>query len=163
MAAEYSANVEQLVLPGQSVIFNENPVPCSNGYIFHRDGSGSFLLASRANKITVGCCGVCGQKFLETQYEVEFHANIAVPTGGTVGPINLAVAIDGIVDPSSLMEITPAAIGEYGNVSAGIIVSVPSVCRCSNVSIVNTGTDAAGINVRNANVLFHSIGVRVAA
>ena len=162
MAAEYSANAEQLVLPGQSVIFNENPVPCSNGYIFHRDGTGSFLLASRANRQTIGC-GCCGTRFLETQYEVEFHANIAVPTGGTVGPIDLAVAIDGIIDQSSLMEITPAAVDEYGNVSAGVIVSVPSVCRCSNVSIVNAGTEPAGINVRNANIIFHSIGVRVAA
>lgn len=162
MAAEYSANAVQLVLPGQSVIFNENPVPCNNGYIFHRDGTGSFLLASRANRTTVRCCGCCGPKFLETQYEVEFHANIAIPEGGTVEPINLAVSIDGIADPSSLMEITPAAVDEYGNVSAGIIVSVPSVCRCSNVSVVNTGTTETGVNVRNANIIFHSIGVRVA-
>lgn len=163
MAAEYSANAEQLVLPGQSVIFTENPVPCNNGFIFHRDGSGSFLLASRANRTLVRGCGCCGPRFLETQYEVEFHANIAIPTGGAVEPITLAISIDGVVDPSSLMEITPAAADEYGNVSAGIIVSVPSVCRCSNVSVVNTGTTATGINVRNANILFHPIGVRVAA
>ena len=161
MAAEYSANAEQLVLPNQPVIFTESPVPCTRGYIFHRDESGTFRLASLARSIfTSGCC--C-RRFLETQYRIEFHANIAVPTGGTVEPINLVVAIDGQADPSSLMEITPAAVDEYGNVSAGVIISVPSVCGCETISIINPGTTATGINVRNANLIIDMIGVRAAA
>lgn len=162
MAAEYSANAEQLVLPNQPVIFTESPVPCNRGFIFHRDESGIFRLASLARRIFAGGCGCC-RKFLETQYRVEFHANIAIPEGGTVEPISLAVSIDGQVDPSSLMEITPAAVDQYGNVSAGIIVSVPSVCGCETISIVNTGTTETGINVRNANIIFDVIGVRAAA
>ena len=162
MAAEYSANAEQLVLPNQPVIFTESPVPCNRGFIFHRDESGIFRLASLARRIFAGGCCCC-RKFLETQYRVEFHANIAIPEGGTVEPINLAVSIDGQIDPSSLMEITPAAVDQYGNVSAGIIVSVPSVCGCETISIVNTGTAETGINVRNANIIIDVIGVRVAA
>lgn len=162
MAAEYSANAEQLVLPNQPVIFTESPVPCNRGFIFHRDESGLFRLASLARRIFAGGCSCC-RKFLETQYRVEFHANIAVPEGGTVEPINLAISIDGQVDPSSIMEITPAAVDQYGNVSAGIIVSVPSVCGCETISVVNTGTAETGINVRNANILFDVIGVRTAA
>lgn len=161
MAAEYSANAEQLVLPNQPVIFTESPVPCTRGFIFHRDESGTFRLASLARRIFAGGC--CCRKFLETQYRVEFHANIAIPEGGTVEPINLAVSIDGQIDQSSLMEITPAAADQYGNVSAGIIVSVPSVCGCETISVVNTGTAETGINVRNANIIFDVIGVRVAA
>lgn len=162
MAAEYSANAEQLVLPNQPVIFTESPVPCNRGFIFHRDESGIFRLASLARRIFAGGCCCC-RKFLETQYRVEFHANIAIPEGGTVEPINLAIAIDGQVDPSSLMEITPAAVDQYGNVSAGIIVSVPSVCGCETISVVNTGTAETGINVRNANILIDVLGVRTAA
>ena len=161
MAAEYSAKAEQLVLPNQPVIFTESPVPCTSGFIFHRDESGTFRLASLARRIFAGCC--CCRKLLETQYRVEFHANIAIPENGTVEPINLAIAIDGQVDPSSIMEITPAAVDQYGNVSAGIIVSVPSVCGCETISVVNTGTAETGINVRNANILFDVIGVRAAA
>lgn len=161
MAAEYSANAVQLVLPNQPVIFTESPVPCRSGNIFHRDESGNFLLASRANR-TYNCY-CCGRRFLETQYLVEFHGNIAVPTGGTVEAINLAISIDGTIDSSSLMEVTPAAVDEYFNVSAGIIVSVPSICRCNNISVVNTGTTATGINVRNANLLITPLGVTVAA
>ena len=162
MAAEYSANAEQLVLPNQPVIFTESKVPCNRGFIFHRDESGIFRLASLARRIFAGGCCCC-RKLLETQYRVEFHANIAIPEGGTVEPISLAVSIDGQVDPSSLMEITPAAVDQYGNVSAGIIVSVPSVCGCETISIVNTGTTETGINVRNANIIFDVIGVRAAA
>lgn len=162
MAAEYSANAEQLVLPGQPVIFTETPVPNRNGFIFHRDETGVFRLASLTNRIfSNGCCGC--RRLLETQYLVSFHANIAVPEGGAVEPINLVVSIDGSQDPSSLMEITPAAVGEYGNVSAGIIVSVPSICRCESISIVNPGTTATGINVRNANLIITPLGVNVAA
>lgn len=161
MAAEYSANAEQLVLPNQPVIFTESPVPCQNGYVFHRDESGTFRLASLARRIFAGGCCCC-RRFLETQYRIEFHANIAIPTGGTVEPIQLAIAIDGQVDPSSIMEITPAAVDQYGNVSAGIIVSVPSVCGCETISVVNPGTTATGVNVRNANILIDYHGVRAA-
>ena len=160
MAAEYSANAEQLVLPNQPVIFTESPVPCQDGCIFHRDESGTFRLASLAKRISVGC--LCCRKLLETQYRVEFHANIAIPTGGTVEPISLAVSIDGQIDPSSVMEITPDAVSEYGNVSAGVIVSVPSVCGCETISIVNNGTTATGINVRNANIIIDTPRVRIA-
>lgn len=161
MAAEYSANAVQLVLPNQPVIFTESPVPCNRGFIFHRDESGTFRLASLARRLFASSC--CCRRLLETQYRVEFHANIAVPTDGTVEPINLAIAIDGQVDPSSIMEFTPAAVDQYGNVSAGIIVSVPSVCGCETISVVNTGTTVTGINVRNANILIDVLGVRAAA
>lgn len=162
MAAEYSANAEQLVLPNQPVIFTESPVPCTKGYIFHRDESGTFRLASLAKRIFAGGCCCC-RKLLETQYRVEFHANIAIPEGGTVEPIQLAIAIDGQIDPSSIMEITPAAASEYGNVSAGIIVSVPSICGCETISVINSGTTATGINVRNANIIIEPHRVAVAA
>lgn len=161
MAAEYSANAVQLVLPNQPVIFTESPVPCGRGYIFHRDESGIFRLASLARRLFTGCC--CNRRFNETQYRIEFHANIAVPEGGTVEPIQLVLSIDGVQDPSSLMEITPAAVDEYGNVSAGVIISVPAICGCETISIINPGTTATGINVRNANLIIDAIGVRTAA
>lgn len=159
MAWEYSTNAEQTVLPNQPVIFTESPVSCNDGSVYHRDESGVFLLASKARRPYIGC-NCCGRRFLETQYLVEFHANIAIPENGVVEPINLAVAIDGTVDPSSLMEITPAAVDQYGNVSTGVIVSVPSMCRCESISIVNPGTTATGINVRNANILIFEGQVR---
>ena len=158
MAAEYSANALQTVPSGQSVIFSESPVPCNRGLIFHRDESGSFLLANNARNTGNGCgCG-CRQVY-ETRYQVAFHANIAIPEdpAGEVEEIQLALVIDGEVDPSSIMRVTPAAVGEFWNVGADIIVSVPSLCRCANVSVRNISTQA--IDIQNANIVFNYSGV----
>lgn len=155
MAAEFSANAVQTVAANSPVIFTESPVPCNKGLIFHRDESGSFLLASNAPSNNTCPCGC--RKIYETRYQVAFHANIAVPTGGTVEEIQLALVIDGATDPSSIMIFTPAAVEEFGNVGADIIVSVPSLCRCNNVSVQNIGTQP--IEVQNANIVFDYAGV----
>lgn len=158
MAAEYSANALQTVAANAPVIFSESPVPCNRGLIFHRDESGTFLLANNAGN--TGCnCGCGCRRVYETRYQVAFHANISVPEdpAGTVEEIQLALAIDGEIDPSSIMRFTPAAVGEFGNVGADIIVSVPSFCRCSNVSVRNISTQP--INVQNANIVFDYVGV----
>ena len=145
--AEYSANAIQTVASNGSVIFSESPVPCRKGFIYHRDESGLFRLASNAINNPCNRCNA--------QYQVAFHANIQIPDGGTVEPISLALAIDGEVDPSSEMIITPAAVEELGNVGAEIIVTVPWICRCSSVSVRNTSTQA--IQVQNANIVFSRI------
>ena len=100
------------------------------------------------------CCG----NMPTANYEVAFHANIQIPTGGTVGPISLAIFVDGDEDPSSTMTVTPAAVEEPFNVGADIIVAVPSICRCSSVSVRNVGTEP--VEVLNANIVFDFTGVR---
>ena len=139
MAAEYSANALQTVPVGGAVIFTESPVPCYRGLIYHRDESGLFRLAG------LNCCR-------GTDYEVGFHANIQIPTGGTVEAISLAIFIDGEEDPSSIMTVTPASVEEAFNVGAGIVVTVPCICRCSAVSVRNVSTQP--IQVSNANIIF---------
>ena len=147
MAAEYSANAAQTVTANGSVIFTESSVPCTRGLIYHRDGSGLFRLANKFfRQNLMNCCRRNGD------YSVSFSANIAIPTGGTVGEISLAIAIDGEIDPSSLMIFTPAAVGDFGNVSATVIARVPYICPCSSVSIRNVSDQA--ITVQNANIVF---------
>lgn len=160
MAAEYSANAVQTVAANGAVIFTEAPVPCNRGIIFHRDESGLFRLASpRAMGV---CCKrrCCCSGFPEALYQVAFHANIAVPEdpAGTVEEIQLAIVIDGETDPSSVMSFTPAAVGDFGNVGADVIVAVPCICGCSGVSVRNISTQP--IEVRNANLIFDFGGVR---
>lgn len=147
MSAEYSSNAIQTVPAGSSVIFTESPVPCNKGLIYHRDDSGLFRLA---NKFFRQNFGQCWKR--NTNYEVAFHANIAVPEGGTVGEIQLALAVDGEIDPSSIMSYTPAAVEVAGNVGADIIVTVPWICSCSGVSVRNISTQP--ITVSNANIVF---------
>ena len=149
MAAEYSANAAQTVPVGGSVIFTEAPVPCNKGLVYHRDDSGLFRLANRFFRQNImNCCR------RNTNYEVAFHANIAVPEGETIPDegISLAIAIDGSIDPSSTMIFLPAAVGDLGNVGTDIIATVPFLCGCSSVSVVNTST--IPVTVQNANIIF---------
>lgn len=161
MAAEFSANAVQLVPQNGSVIFTATPVSCNRGLVFHRDESGLIRLASPSTmgyprRGSSGCCG----KSPRAIYLVSFHANIAVPEdpAGTVEPISLALAVDGEIDPSSTMIYTPAAVGDFGNVGAAILVEVPWICRCASVSVRNTSTQA--IEVQNANLIIDFAGVR---
>lgn len=149
--AEYSANALQTVPANGSVIFTEAPVPCTRGLIYHRDESGLFRLAG-PRAFGVSCrrpCCCCG--FPEADYSVTFHANIAVPTGGTAEEVQLAVFVDGEEDPSSIMSYTPAALETFGNVGAEIVASVPCICGCSSVSVRNISTQP--VDVRNANLV----------
>lgn len=149
MGAEYSANAAQIVPVGGSVIFTESPVPCNRGLIYHRDDSGIFRLANRFFRQNITNCWR-----RNTNYEVAFHANIAVPTDEEVPDegISLAIVIDGEVDPSSTMIETPTDVDTFSNVGADIFVTVPFLCGCSTVSVRNTST--VPITVQNANIVF---------
>ena len=84
------------------------------------------------------------------RFRIHFGANIAIPTGGTVEAISLAIALDGEAIPSTIMTITPAAVENYFNVSASIFVDIPKGC-CSHVSIQNISTQP--VLVQNANLI----------
>ena len=149
MGAEYSANAVQTVPPGGSVIFTESPVPCNRGLVYHREDSGIFRLANKFFRQNVTQCWR-----RNTNYEVAFHANIAIPEGQTAPAdgIQLAIAIDGEIDPSSIMISDVTAVETFDNVGADIIVTVPCMCSCSSVSVRNTST--IPILVQNANIIF---------
>lgn len=143
--AEYSANAVQTVNPGESIVFTESPVPCTRGLIRHRDETGNFLLSGGP-----AYCA-CGRRRSYSNYLVDFGANIAIPTGGTVEPISVAIAIDGATIPASSMIITPAAVEEFGNVSRATNARIWAGC-CETVTIRNTSSQP--ILVQNANVIF---------
>ena len=143
--AEWSANAVQTVNPGESIVFTENPVPCTRGFVRHRDGAGNFLLAGKVCRKSCGCFPPAAN------YLVNFGANIAVPTGGTAGAISVAITIDGSTIPGSQMEVTPTAVEAYFPVSRAINAQVWAGC-CETVSIRNTSDQP--ILVQNANVIF---------
>lgn len=154
MAAEYSANIEQTVASNAPIIFTESPVPCSRGFIFHQEGSGIFRLSSFGASLPPNICRCTGLMPM-AQYLVEFHGNAAISAGGTVEEIQLGIAIDGEIDSSSIMRITPAAVEEYQNIGTSIVVNVPAICRCSSVSVRNISTQ--DVDVQNANILIDRI------
>lgn len=158
MAAEYSSNAIQTIASNASAIFTEAPVPCNRGLIYHRDESGIFRLASPRliNGWTRNRCCCCN-KMPRARYIVNFGGNIQVPTGGTVEAISMAIAIDGEIDPSSIMTFTPAAVEQLGNISAQVIVEVPAICMCASVSVRNVS--AQDIQLQNANMTIVFDGV----
>ncbi len=146
--AEYVYNPVQVVLPNQPVILDDS-IPCNRGYVYHRNQSGNLILRG----ITPNCFA---------RYQVTFNGNIAVPEDGTVGPIAVALAIDGEPIPTSRAIVTPAAVDEYFNVTSTAIITVPKGC-CFSISVENVSEGATAadtptaINVQNANLVVSRI------
>lgn len=146
--AEYLANAVQAVSLNDPVLFTAS-IPCTKGYIYHEDETGIFILRG----ITPNCFA---------RYQVTFNGNIAIPTGGTVGPIAIAIAVNGEPRPTSRAIFTPAAVDEYGNVTSTAIITVPRGC-CFSLSVravsavEPTETPAPAINVQNANLVISRV------
>ena len=145
--AEYSANALQVVNPGEAIVFTASPSPCKRGFVRHRDETGNFILSGWA-PTRYGCrCNQNGS----VEYLVDFGANISIPTGGTVGEISVAIAVDGTTVPYSSMVVTPAAVEEFANVSRAVNVDIFRGC-CETVTVRNTSDQP--IQVQNANIIF---------
>lgn len=139
MAAEYSFIPTQTVAVDENILFTDGDRACRKGFITHRSGSGVFRLKG------TGCRAI---------YKVEFNANIAVATGGTVGAISVALQEDGETLGNATAIVTPAAIGDFFNVSLSTFIYIPCNC-CVTVSVENTSDTP--IDVSNANIVFERV------
>ena len=137
---EITANAIQTVPAGANVIFTDTVVSC-NCSIMHREGSGLVTLRGLTNQ--------CRARF-----RVSFGGNIALPTGGTVGPISLAIAVNGEPVATTTMISTPAAVEEFNNVFSAIFLDVPKGC-CSQISVRNTSDQP--VDVQNANLIVERV------
>ena len=137
---EITANAVQTVAPNSAVVFTETAVS-GNCSILHREGSGLVSLRGLTNQ--------CRARF-----RVTFGANIAVPTGETVAPISLAIAINGEpVGPATAIS-TPAAVEEFNNVGRVLFLDVAQGC-CAQISVENTST--IPVSVQNANLIVERV------
>ena len=138
--AEYTNAYVQSVAPNANVVFTEGPVS-GKGCIVHREGSGLITLRGMTNQC-------------RALFRVTFGGNIAIPTGGTVGEISIAIAIDGEPVPSATATVTPAAVANFFNVFSSVFIEVPKGC-CVTVSVRNINTQA--IEVENANIIVERV------
>lgn len=138
--AEYTNSNIQTVAAGQNVLLTETAVD-GNCSIVHRAGAGIVTLRGLTNQC-------------RARYKVCFGANIAIPTGGTVEAISIALSVNGEALNSALAIITPAAVEQYGNIFVAVNIDVPRGC-CVTVAAENTSTQA--INVANANMIVERI------
>ena len=151
--AEFTKNDVQQVLANQPIVLSTT-IPCNKGYVYHRPESGIVTLR-----------GIVNNNFgYFARYQVTFNGNIALPSTGTVGPISVALAVDGEPILTSRAIVTPAAVASdpptqanFFNVTSTAIITVPKGC-CFNISVENTSegattTDPApAILVQNANL-----------
>lgn len=148
--AEYLYNEVQSVELNNPLLF-DNSIPCGKSYIFHENQTGIFILR-----------GITNQCY--ATYQVTFNGNAAIPTGGAVTPIALALAVNGEPRLTSRAIYTPAAVDEYGNLTSTAIITVPKGC-CFSLSVryVDATTDDATteptplITVQNANLVIDRI------
>lgn len=142
MAAEYSAIPVQSIAVDENVLFNNGCRACRKGFIQHRDDSGIFFLKGASN-----CC--------KAVYRVTFNGNIAIAEGGTVEPISIALTINGEELGNALATVTPAAIGDFFNVSVTTFIEIPCGC-CVTVSVENV-SDTTAIDLTNGNIIFDRV------
>lgn len=150
MAAEFLANGVQEIALNAPAIFTAS-IPCRKGYVYHEDETGIFILR-----------GITQNQCFAT-YQVTFNGNIAIPEGGTVTPIAVAIAVSGEPRLTSRAIYTPAAAEEYGNVTSTAIIKVPKGCCFSlSVEAIPATTDpsvtpAPVIEMQNANLVIDRI------
>lgn len=147
--AEYLANAVQAISLNQPAIFTAS-IPCNRGYVYHEDETGIFILRGAA----ANCFA---------RYQVTFNGNIAIPTGGAVTPIAVAITVNGEPRLTSMAIYTPAAVDTYGNVTSTAIITVPKGC-CFTVSVRYVAADedpattpTPVIEMQNANLVVSRI------
>lgn len=143
--AEYLANAIQNVAVNAPVIFTAS-IPCTRGYVYHEDETGVFVLR--------GCTNNCFAR-----YQVTFNGNVAIPDGGDLTPIAIAITVQGEPRLTSRAIYTPQAVDEYGNLTSTAIITVPRGC-CFSIAVdyVDATVDDPAttptptIEVQNANL-----------
>ena len=120
--AEFTSTIQQVVA-GQNAILDTDVI--KSRCVSHRTGSGLI------------CVENSGCDCRPARYKVFVKANIAIPTGGTVGPISLGIALNGEVVQSSVSTVTPAAVSDEFSVAFE--------------EIINAGKCPVNIAVRNPN------------
>lgn len=141
--AQFVSSATQTVAAGQNVLFTATPI-CGNCNIMHRTGSGVVTLRGSNNPCNTA------------RYKVTFSGNITVATGGTVGPVSVAITVNGEPLYSSTATVTPAAIGDFFNVFTGEIIRVPYDC-CLTIAVKNVSDPATPIDVANANLIVERV------
>lgn len=148
--AEYLANAVQNVALNAPIVFTAS-IPCPRGCVIHEDETGIFTLRGMTNNCFA-------------RYQVVFNGNIAIPTGGAVTPIAIAITVQGEQRPTSRAIFVPSAVDTYGNVTSTAIITVPRGC-CFTLAVdyVDATTDDPAttptptIEVQNANLVITRI------
>ena len=104
--AKYLTSTDQNVALNNTIPFNVVSIPCNKGCVIPIT-TGVLNLRSGANQ--------------QARYNVKVEANVAIPEGGTVTPLAIAITLNGVAIPDSVAIVTPAAAGCCLSVSAAYV------------------------------------------
>ena len=117
--AKYITSTDQNVALNGTIPFDIVSIPCNKGCVVPITTGVLTLHGGSSNKFA--------------RYEVDLQANIAVPEGGAVTPIAVAITLNGVAIPDSVAIITPAMAEDVWHVNTSAVITVPCGC-CVSVS-----------------------------
>ena len=116
--AKYLTSTDQNVALNNTIPFNIVSIPCNKGCVIPI-ATGVLTLKGGANQFA--------------RYEVEVKANVAIPEGGELTPLAVAITLNGVAIPDSVAIITPAATEDVWHINTSTTITVPCGC-CVSVS-----------------------------
>ena len=117
--AKYITSTDQNVALNNTIPFNVVSIPCNKGCAIPITTGVLTLKGNTSNRFA--------------RYEVELQANVAIPEGGAVTPIALAITLNGVAIPDSVAIVTPAATEDVWHVHTSATITVPCGC-CVSIS-----------------------------
>jgi hypothetical protein len=117
--AKVLTTTDQNVALNGTIPFDYVSIPCNKGCVV---------------PITTGVLSLRGGNSNQSaRYEVKLQANVAIPTGGAVTPLALAITLNGVAIPDSVAIVTPAAVEDVWHINTSTTINVPCNC-CVSVS-----------------------------
>lgn len=116
--ARYLTATDQNVALNSDIPFDVVSIPCGKGCVVPL-APGILTLKSGANQFA--------------RYDVTLQGNIAIPTGGAVTPIAVAITLNGVPIADSVAIVTPTAVEDLWHVNTSATITVPCGC-CVSVS-----------------------------
>lgn len=117
--ARYITSTDQNVALNNTVPFDIVSIPCNRGCVIPITTGVLTLKGNTSNRFA--------------RYEVKLQANVAIPEGGAVTPIALAITLNGVAIPDSVAIVTPVATEEFWHINTSVTITVPCDC-CVSVS-----------------------------
>lgn len=117
--AKYITSTDQNVALNGAIPFDVVSIPCNRGFVVPIATGVVTLSGNTANRFA--------------RYEVTVQANVAIPTGGAVTPIALAITLNGVPLADSVAIVTPTAVEDVWHINTTTTITVPSDC-CVSVS-----------------------------
>ena len=117
--AKYITSTDQNVALNNTIPFNIVSIPCNKGCVIPITTGVLTLKGGNSNSFA--------------RYEVDLQANVAIPEGGAVTPLAVAITLNGVPIPDSIAIVTPAAAEDIWHVHTSTTITVPCGC-CVSVS-----------------------------